>query len=148
MVGNTRGLQAGWLGQRAVHEVQRGPAAGETSPIELAVSYDAVNGFLADYLQTISQGQAFVATERSLAVGTRLELRVAVPGAPPLAVRGRVSEGLGAMPAAPLALSGIAIEFVFQGEGERLAMHSWVEALLTEQFGAHHAAALLSSGRG
>lgn len=120
----------------------RSPAMAPDGLNALTVSYDAVNAFLADYLQAIARGETFVPTERTVAVGTLLELRLEVPGTAPLALRARVTRGV----REPLSVdspAGVAVEFVFDGEGERGRVERRAETLLVEQLGFHHAAALL-----
>src|SRR5690606_37599587 len=68
-------------------------ASGLRAPesIELAVSYQRVNTFFSDYVNNISRGETFVATNEPLELDTEFNLLLGVPDVhEPLALRARV----------------------------------------------------------
>src|SRR4029434_4844135 len=61
------------------------------APIELKVDYKKLNSFFADYTKNISKGGTFIKTRKALPVGSRLLVRLAVPGRPaPFELAGEV----------------------------------------------------------
>jgi CheY-like chemotaxis protein len=68
----------------------RSPAGPFARPPVLELRYRSRGSFLCAYSSKMSRGEIFVETERPLALGTRLTLRIIVPGVPLLPLDGKV----------------------------------------------------------
>jgi CheY-like chemotaxis protein/Tfp pilus assembly protein PilZ len=65
-------------------------AGGLARPPVLELRYRSSGSFLCAYSSKMARGEIFVETERPLALGTRLALRIIVPGVPLLQLDGKV----------------------------------------------------------
>lgn len=114
------------------------------TPIDLAVRYERMNAFFADYARNISRGGTFVATEKPLPVGTELVFTLDVPQlAEPLSLRARVVRAVPPEQAGDGSPAGMGIHFQYDDESTREALHRFVEGLMVEQLGASAAEKLL-----
>ena len=112
-------------------------------PIELKVEYKRLNTFFADFTRNISKGGTFIKTRNPLGIGTAFVFHLHVPTLEqPIELSGRVKwliqdgeEKAGEEP-------GMGIEFVYEDDESRLAVHRMVEDLLRESLGPHVATQL------
>jgi type IV pilus assembly protein PilZ len=108
------------------------------APIELRVEYKRLNTFFADYTKNISRGGSFIATERSLDIGTEFIFALDLPGLPePLRIKGRVMWTTHPDEASKANPAGMGIEFQYASDGERRDMERVVEGLIFAQLGEH-----------
>lgn len=111
--------------------------------IELKVEYKRLNTFLSDYTKNIGKGGTFIRTKSPLDVGTRFVFKLYVPGqAHPFELHGVVRwlRDEGDEP-------GMGIEFVFESDQARRALHDAVEKLMRESLGDQVSAGLMGQTR-
>lgn len=70
-------------------EAGEAPRSTQRSPL-LELRYRSPGAFLCAYSSRMARGEVFIETESPLALGTRLTLRLLVPGAAPLHLEGKV----------------------------------------------------------
>ena len=119
------------------------PAGREQArqPIELKVEYKRLNSFFSDYTRNISKGGTFIRTGKPLDVGTEFVFKLHVPTLEePLRIRGRVhwvvtQEDLDAGRARGRKEPGMGIRFVYDDDGEKIAIERRVEAIMVDSLG-------------
>jgi CheY-like chemotaxis protein/Tfp pilus assembly protein PilZ len=87
-------------------------------PPVLELRYRSRGSFLCAYSSKMARGEIFVETERPLALGTRLTLRIIVPGVPTLQLDGKVgwTRGVAIGPGQPAGM-GIALTSSIEAHG-------------------------------
>lgn len=121
-------------------------ASGLRAPdsIELAVSYQRVNTFFSDYVNNISRGQTFVATNEPLELGTEFNLLLGVPELDgPLALRARVISVTPPERATASESAGMGIRLWFYDAEDQVRIESLIERLMVDHLGPWHAERLL-----
>ncbi len=115
-------------------------------PITLRVDYKRMNTFFADYAKNISKGGTFIRTNKPLDIGTEFNFVLSIPHrSEQLQLKGEVmwivleSEINDTDKQA-----GMGIRFVFARDGERQAVHDFVEELMSETLGEHVSTKLLA----
>lgn len=113
--------------------------------ITLKVDYKRLNTFFADYTKNISKGGTFVRTNRPLAIGTEFVfvLTVPEPRSVHLELTGAVKWVVTEEEATAEQPPGMGIQFVFEDDGERDRVSSFVADLMRESLGNVLAAKLL-----
>lgn len=96
-------------------------------PVSLQIAYKTDAAFITDWTDDLSQGGAFIVTERSIPLGTIMPLRIKVPGSLlPLKLRGVVCwtrSGAGA---------GVGVKFLFESERQRRRVQALVAEMKSE----------------
>src|ERR1041384_3159373 len=96
-------------------EKRRTPRA----PVTLFVEYEGAEDLIGDFTDNLSSGGTFVTTNRSLPVGTQVQLVLSFPGLiEPIAIEGTVRWTRGE---SAVGDPGAGIEFEARPSGERLA---------------------------
>lgn len=110
-------------------------------PIELKVEYKKLNTFFADYTKNICKGGTFIRTQKPLDVGTRFLFKLYIPKLEePLRLTGEVKWVVrkGEPPPPGVAADhepGMGIQFIYDAEERKQAVHSVVERLMIESLG-------------
>ncbi|MBI5496077.1 MAG: TIGR02266 family protein [Deltaproteobacteria bacterium] len=96
-------------------------------PVSLQIAYRSDSAFITDWTDDVSQGGAFIVTDRLVPLGTIMPLKVDVPGALlPLRLRGVVCWTRRAQPA------GMGVKFLFESERQKKKMAALVAQLKSE----------------
>ena len=96
-------------------------------PVTLQIAYRSDSAFITDYTDDVSQGGAFIVTDRVLPLGTVLPLKVKVPGSLlPLKLRGVVCWTRAQPPA------GMGLKFLFETDRQKKKLQSLVAQLKSE----------------
>lgn len=119
----------------------------DRAAITLRVDYKRLNTFFADYTKNISKGGTFIRTSKPLEVGTEFMFVLSLPATEEqvklrgqvmwVTTEGEADEGKGKPP-------GMGIRFLFKDDGERHAVDSYVEGLMSEALGEHISTKLLA----
>jgi type IV pilus assembly protein PilZ len=110
-------------------------------PIELKVEYKKLNTFFADYTKNICKGGTFIRTQKPLDVGTRFLFKLYIPKLEePLRLTGEVKWVVrkGEPPPPGVAADhepGMGIQFIYDAEERKQAVHSVVERLMIDSLG-------------
>ena len=124
--------------------------------VEIAVDYDAINRFIADYTANISRGGMLVCSKKPLEPGTRLVFKLGVPGLEePLSIEGEViwrSTDRGPIhrsnpDGTSNEFTGMGVRFLFASSEAEQAFHEQVEELISDHLGPSLAGELLRSRR-
>lgn len=111
------------------------------APIELKVEYKKLNTFFADYTKNICKGGTFIRTQKPLEVGTRFLFKLYIPKLEePLRLTGEVKWVVrkGEPPPPGVAADhepGMGIQFIYDTENKKQAVHSVVERLMIDSLG-------------
>ena len=120
----------------------------ERAAITLKVDYKRINTFFADYTKNISKGGTFIKTSKPLAIGTEFVFVLSLPTQnEQLRLLGEVvwiTEERDSNDENP---PGMGIRFKFKSDGEREAVHKFVERLMAETLGEHISQRLLAKMR-
>ncbi len=114
------------------------------------MDYKRLNTFFADYTKNISKGGTFIRTTKPLEVGTEFIFVLTVPEtaaeSPPvrLELTGAVKWVVSELEATEEAPAGMGIQFVFNDDGERERVETYVVDLMRGSLGAHLADKLLA----
>jgi type IV pilus assembly protein PilZ len=112
--------------------------------IELAVRYQRLNVFFADYAKNISRGGTFVMTEEPLPENTEFAFSLGIPDLDePLELRAKVMWTTSKERATKLHPAGMGIQFQYRDPEERQRLEGLIERLIVDQLGARHAERLL-----
>lgn len=115
------------------------------SAITLRVDYKRLNTFFADYTKNISKGGTFIRTSKPLEVGTQFMFVLSFPSAEgQLRLKGEVMWVVVDEDASGDTPAGMGIRFLFDNDGERAAVHNFVERLMTDALGANIATKMIA----
>jgi CheY-like chemotaxis protein/Tfp pilus assembly protein PilZ len=94
------------------------PGRGAARPPILELRYRSLGSFLCAYSSRMARGEVFVETERPLDLGTRLTLRIIVPGVAPLHLEAKIgwTRGLALGPGQPAGM-GIGLTSSIEAHG-------------------------------
>ena len=111
------------------------------APIELKVEYKRLNTFFQDYTKNISRGGTFIKTRKPLPVGTEFIFKLVLPVLDqPLELHGEVRWVVREGEAPPPGIAegheeGMGIRFIYDDDGQRLAVSRKVEKLMVDSLG-------------
>ena len=106
-------------------------------PITLKIEYSSMNNFIAEYIENISKGGLFIASESPLAVGTEFEFTLLIPRVlEPITLQGKVrwirtSEEGDHVKRSP----GMGISFIYENEAARVQFEDRIEKLIIDYLG-------------
>jgi type IV pilus assembly protein PilZ len=120
----------------------------ERQAVTLKVDYKRLNTFFADYTKNISKGGTFIKTSKPLAVGTEFVFVLSLPQTEDqLHLLGEVVWVTEESDASEEGPAGMGIRFKFRDDGERRAVHKFVEDLMNSHLGEHISQRLLAKAR-
>jgi type IV pilus assembly protein PilZ len=120
----------------------------ERQAVTLKVDYKRLNTFFADYTKNISKGGTFIKTSKPLTIGTEFVFVLSLPQTEEqLQLLGEVVWIVDESEATEESPAGMGIRFKFRDDGERQAVHKFVEDLMSNHLGEHISQRLLAKAR-
>jgi type IV pilus assembly protein PilZ len=125
----------------------------DRAPITLKVDYKRLNSFFADYTKNISKGGTFIRTEKPLEIGTEFVFVLTLPeptlegAGVKLELAGIVKWVVTVEKASEEQPPGMGIQFVFEGDAQRLRVEQFVADLMHQSLGPALAEKLLAQSK-